>query len=349
MNDEWQWNGSDWQPPSGPGSYDQRIGSYPTRASSGSGSPGFDGESIPPPPPPPDPSYFSSYGSSTDNPYGPPPGGSYPFAPSRQPRPRPWFLIPLTIVVLLCVGGVALSVFAFNFITSKAGDATNPFTSGNNGSSASGPVTIPVSGRPTIVIDRNAGAVKIQGVDGSKQVIAKTVESNSPLADGQILFTKSSKGDVITFDLSNVETVTVQVTVPSESDLNINTNGDDITVTGVSGTQNVSSNGGSLHLSEATLIGTSTIETNGGNITFDGSLTPESTDTFSTNPGSITIVLPANAAFQADITNNGGIIQSDFPGVVVSDDEAQGTVGQAPFATLKADSNGGTILLKKAA
>ncbi len=346
MNDEWQWNGSEWQPPSGPGSYDQGLGSYPTQASSGSGSYGSGEEPIPPPPPPPDPSYFSSY-SQSDSPYGPPPGGSYPFAPAQQPRPRPWFLVPVAITLLLCIGGGALSVFAFNFITSKASDAINNFPGGNNGTS-SGPVTVPVSGRPTIVIDRNAGAVKIQGVANSNQVVIKTVDSDSSLADGEITYTKS-KNSVITFDLRNVETVTVLVTVPTESDLNITTNGDDITVTGVNGEQEISSNGGSLHLSEATLTGKSTVETNGGIITFDGSLAPQSTDTFSTNPGSITITLPANAAFHADITNNGGIIQSDFPGVVVSGNEAQGDVGQAPFATLKVDSNGGTILIKKAA
>jgi hypothetical protein len=50
-----------------------------------------------------------------------------------------------------------------------------------------------------------------------------------------------------------------------------------------------------------------------------------------------------------DITNNGGVVQSDFPQVVVSGDSASGDVGQAPLAQLEIDSNGGTILLKKSA
>ncbi len=152
---------------------------------------------------------------------------------------------------------------------------------------------------------------------------------------------------MITFDLTNLETVDVLVIVPAESDLNITTNGDDITVKGVTGQQNLSSNAGSLRVSQDTLTGKSVLDTNGGIITFSGALDRQSNDHFSTNPGSITITLPASAAFHADVSNNGGVIQSAFPQVVVSGDEAPGDVGKAPFVRLEVDSNGGTIQLKK--
>lgn len=89
------------------------------------------------------------------------------------------------------------------------------------------------------------------------------------------------------------------------------------------------------------------VDTNGGIITFSGLLDRQSSDHFSTNPGSITITLPASAAFHVDISNNGGVIQSAFPQVVVSGDEAHGDVSKAPFAQLEIESNGGTIQLNK--
>lgn len=357
MSNDWQWNSQDWQQPSESDSYDKGMGSYPTQASSGSGEQAYDWEPVPPPPPPPpSSSYYSSYGQ-TDNPFGqPPPGGSYPFVPGVQSRPRPWFLVPLVIVLVLCAGGVGISIYAYNVITSRVSTGPDTSTIGPvatnsaaTATTAAGPLTIPVNARPTIVIDRNAGAVQIQAVADSKQVVIKPVGGENPRSDGQILYSKNSDGTVITFDLSNVETVTVLVMVPTASDLSITTNGDDITVQGVKGEQNLSGNGGSLRVTDDTLMGKSTLDTNGGSITFSGTLDPQSTDHFSTNPESITITLPANASFHADITNNGGIIQSDFPQVVVSGDEAHGDVGKAPFAQLLADSNGGTILLKKGA
>src|ERR1051326_7719751 len=196
MNDEWQWNGSEWQPPSGPGSYDQGLGNYPTQASSGSDGQGSVWDPVPPPPPPPEPPYFSSYGQ-TGNASVPPPGGSYPFGPGMQPsRSRPWFLIPLAIMVLLCAGGIGISVYAYNLITSNVGTETHTgpsaTTSAATATAVAGPLTIPVGAHPTIVIDRNAGAVQIQGVTDSQNVVIKPVDSNAPLADGEILFSKDS-------------------------------------------------------------------------------------------------------------------------------------------------------------
>ncbi len=360
MSNDWQWNNADWQQPSEPNSLDRGLGSYPTQSSSGSGDQADGWEPVPPPPPPPLSSYYSQSDSGrsdydqSSNPFGPPPGGSYPFSapggsfPYGPPavRSRPWFLVPLIIFLVVCAGGVGASVYVYNAFISKAVSVSGFPNTGPSGTS--GPVTISVSAQPTVVIDRNAGAVQVQGVAGSKQVVIKPTDTSSPLSDGQILYTKNSDG-TITFDLSNIETVTVLLMVPTESNLNITTNGDDITVTGVKGEQTLSSNGGSLHVSEDTLMGTSTVETNGGAITFDGALDPQSQDHFSTNPDSITITLPATAAFHVDITNNGGVIQSDFPQVVISSDEAHGDVGQAPLAQLEIDSNGGTIQLKKAA
>ena len=360
MSNDWQWNNADWQQPSEPNSLDRGLGSYPTQSSSGSGDQADGWEPVPPPPPPPLSSYYSqsdsgrSDFSQSSNPFGTPPGGSYPFSapggsfPYGPPavRSRPWFLVPLIIFLVVCAGGVGASVYVYNAFISKGVSVSGFPNTGPSGTA--GPVTISVSAQPTIVIDRNAGAVQVQGVADSKQVVIKPIDTSSPLSDGQILYTKNSDG-MITFDLSNIETVTVLLMVPTVSNLNITTNGDDISVTGVQGVQTFSSNGGSLHVSQDTLMGTSTVETNGGSITFDGALDPQSQDHFSTNPDSITITLPATASFHVDITNNGGVIQSDFPQVVISSDEAHGDVGQPPLAQLEIDSNGGTIQLKKAA
>ncbi len=365
MSNDWRWNSPDWRQPDEAGSLDNGLGNYPTQQSSGGSNPDPFWNPVSLPPPPPDPLPYSAYGQSgyeqssgpatpslfsdygqSGNPYNqPPPLGGYPFAPAPMPvarsRSRPWFLIPLLSFLVVAVIGVGITVYAFNAI-SKAVKQTTQQLGGSNNSSA-GPVTITVGAHPTIVIDRNAGAVKVQGAADSQQVTIEPIGDNSPL-DGPITYSKSGTGgNTITFDLSNIETVNVLLKVPEESDLNITTNGDDITVIGVTGQQNLSSNAGNLNVSNDTLMGKSTLDTNGGSITFSGTLDPQSSDHFST------ITLPANANFHADITNNGGVIQSAFPQVVVSDGSASGDVGKAPFAELEVDSNGGMIQLNKAA
>src|SRR5689334_3581034 len=214
MSNDWQWNSPDWQQPSGPDSLDKGLGSYPTQSSSGNGDQGYGWEPVPPPPPPPLSSYYSQSDSGqASNPFGQPPGGSYPFSapggsyPSMTPavRSRPWFLIPLLVFLVLCAGGVGVSVYAFHAFSTAAVSVPGFPNTGPSGSTG-GPVTISVSTTPTIVIDRNAGAVQVQGVPDSKQVVIKPTDTSSPLSDGQILYTKNSD-DTITFDLSNIETV----------------------------------------------------------------------------------------------------------------------------------------------
>ncbi len=339
MSNDWKWDSPDWRQPKD-GSFDQGLGSYPTVPSSGSDSGGsyWDPVSLPPPPPTPPP-----FSGPQENPFGQPSAGSYPFAPSPagQSRPGLWFLVPLIIFILVCAGGIGLAVYTYSAISSRV--SVPP---GVNGDSSE-PVTIDTGPHPTIVINRNTGAVRIEAVADSKQVVIKPLETSS-FSDGPIPYTKSNNGNTITFDLSDFEFVDVLLTVPVGSNLDITTNSDGITVTGVKGELRLSSNGGSLLATEVTLMGKSRLETNAGAITFSGTLDPQSVDDFSTNGEAITVTLPANAAFHVDISNNGdGGIQSQFSEVVVSGSEAHGDVGPAPRALVKIENNGGTIRLLK--
>ncbi len=107
------------------------------------------------------------------------------------------------------------------------------------------------------------------------------------------MYSKSSSGNTITFALSNLETVAVLLKVPAVSDLNITTNSDAITVIGVTGQQMLDSNARNLNASQDTLMSKSTLDTNGGAITFSGTLDPQSTDQFA----------------QLEVDSNGGAIQ----------------------------------------
>ncbi len=94
------------------------------------------------------------------------------------------------------------------------------------------------------------------------------------------------------------------------------------------------------------------MQTNTGDITFDGSLAPRGNYQFSTDTGSIDAKLPANSSFRLDATTDTGSIDSDFTEVQVQHqdikgDSAHGDVGSSPSTTVTMKSNTGDINLHK--
>jgi hypothetical protein len=193
------------------------------------------------------------------------------------------------------------------------------------------------------VIDRNAGLVHVTGIQGTNKVQVQA--KGATAEDGAITYQRS--GQTLTFNLDNVEGDEVDLNVPAASDLTITTNGDDILVENISGQVALSSNAGAVSATQMTLTGSSVLKSNAGSITFSGSLATNGTYIFDTNAGNVSVTLPASATFQVMMSTNGGTIRSDFPQVSISGDNAQGTVGQPPYAQVMMSSNGGALTLAK--
>ena len=260
-------------------------------------------------------------------------------------------MITLLVFVVLCGGGISLSLYVYRTFTQSVTSGTIGLIPTFGTTQQTGPTSVPVGVgiHPIIVINRNAGSVHVDATSTNNMVIIQPAQQSSPLGNGPIPYSRGSDGKTITFDLSNFEADDIELMVPRLSDLNITTNGDDITVDGVSGQITLKSNAGTLTATHVSLSGQSTLKTNGGNITFSGSLDPGGTYLFDSNGGSIVLTLPHNAAFHVDATTNGGSVRSDFPQVTVSGtgDEAHGDVGKGPRAQVTVSNNGGSITLHK--
>ena len=110
------------------------------------------------------------------------------------------------------------------------------------------------------------------------------------------------------------------------------------------------SNTGSVDVRDGVLSPGSTLNSNTGSITFNGSISQTGSYQFMTNTGSINVTLPASSAFHLDANTDTGSITSDFPGVYVQHPNFTGAiahsdVGSAPQATITMTTNTGSISL----
>jgi hypothetical protein len=254
-------------------------------------------------------------------------------------------LAPLVLVLLLTSGLAAFGYFTYHTFTSHSRSASSANEAEQGNVTNGAPLSIDSGAHPTIAIDRNAGPLHIIGIPGATKILIEAKGTN--YSDSPISYKRSGDGQTFTFDLGGAETLEVDLNVPATSDLNISTNGDDITVENVSGHLMLESNAGAMRATNVTLMGDSTLKSNAGAITFSGALVPGGTDLFDTNGGNVSVTLPASAAFHVDMTTNAGTIQTDFAEVTISGAEAHGNVGQPPYAQVTMSSNAGSLALLK--
>ncbi len=291
------------------------------------------------------------------------------FTPARpRRRSRLGCTLSLLVVLLLLGGFVAGGVYAFRAIQKGSGGIQLP---AGVGGLVSGITTVTVAGEPTIAIDRNVGPIHVRASVDSHTVTIKALDSSQNVVNQSIPYTLSSDHTLLTFDASDFEIDDLQITAPAVTDLKLTTNDGDINVAGLSGNTKLSSNGGSIHVSQSTIAGPSsfdtngsavqvtgvkmhgsaTFSTNGDNITFTGSLDPLGTYKFDTTTGHIAITVPGDSRFHIDATSDTSTVTSAFPDVSVQSNtpgaEAHGDVGRPPRAQVTVTDSTGSIDLQK--
>ena len=245
-------------------------------------------------------------------------------------------LIALIVIFLLYLS-VALSYRV-------GSDITSSFRSGP-GESDLKPISFSVGAHPTIIISNAFSNTDIHAGSAKSVTINPTQNNGSFGIAPQINY--SQDGNTITVTVEGPESVNLDVTVPNNADLQVETNSGDIDVTGVSGQMSLSSNGGAINATNDALSGQSTLSTTTGSVTFNGSIDPHGTYLFGSTSGSVDVTLPGNSSFHVDATAGTGSISSAFPEVKVSGAEAHGDVGSPPRATVTL-SAGSSINLNKA-
>jgi hypothetical protein len=254
----------------------------------------------------------------------------YPTPRRRRGRFR-WLWITLLVILILALISGGFSGVNQAFSKSEA-LATRTFA---------------VQSEPKLVVKDPVGTVHIHA-GGSRNIVVDGIKHSGFFGNpGDVQVNLKQNGnelDVIIENNSgptffNASNVDLNITVPSLSDIQDNSNAGTLSIDGVSGQMNVQANAGTIDVTNATLKGDSTFEANAGTINYSGSLTPHGTYNFHTDAGSINLTLPSNSSFTLDSKVNAGSVNNDFE----SD-----TVGSAPYAQVIANANAGSVNIHKA-
>ncbi|GCE10655.1 hypothetical protein [Tengunoibacter tsumagoiensis] len=237
-----------------------------------------------------------------------------------------------------------------------------------------GPTTISTSAQPLLIVNSSRyekidlPLIRIHvGSDPQKIVVQKISQNpiHLPWSMGIDGFQQNSDHSIIILNGDPVTDSILDIAMPANSDLNVDTNAARIDVTGLTGHLNLSSNSGSItlthcHLSGASLIadntglltikdsalnGAATIYNNTGSIVFQGSIGSSGIYSFESNTGSIDATLSKQNSFHLNVFNNTGTNSSTDPGVNVQGKEAHLNVGTDPEAQVTFKDNTGNITI----
>ena len=212
---------------------------------------------------------------------------------------------------------------------------------------------------PQLVIDDPTGQVTIHSGGTGNSVSIRATK----LAEGfggnpnniHVNYTESSDDKTVTVTVDNgpkfigLPLVNLDITVPSAINLNLTSNTGGIDVSGVTGQMSLQSNTGSITAEQDNLTSSSTLKTDTGSVTFNGTIAQNSNYVFSTNTGSVHVTLPSDSTFHVDAKTDTGSFNSDFP--VSNTDkhglgsEVHGDVGNSPTTTITLNTNTGSINL----
>ncbi|WP_162909518.1 DUF4097 family beta strand repeat-containing protein [Aggregatilinea lenta] len=202
----------------------------------------------------------------------------------------------------------------------------------------------------TLVVKSEVGSVKVMPGDAGEVVVdykltayAHTgAEAQAELAEMSV--TVRANGDRVLVDASQSvdegdrrsDTVDLTIRVPETTNLNITNNVGDVTVEGLSvpETLRLSQDVGSVSLKDVDVAAPVDAHVSVGDLRFNGSLAADQAHRFTTDTGSITLSLPAEASAMLDAEATVGSVDVDFtltdrtdaaPGVMGS---VHGTLGE---------------------
>jgi hypothetical protein len=304
----------------------------------------------------------------------------YPSAP-RMPASERRTHVPL--YVKLIGGCLATSMIVFLVLACIGGVATAVVFSGPEVSTSSSQ-DLSVSGVPLIHLNSNASDVTIlAGTDHSTvhilvQKHAQAINSASAQAGlNRMKVTTTQSGDTVDVEthftdevgiILHHEWMDLTITVPPSTNLDLTTGAGDVTITGIEGTMQLTSEAGDIALNNSALEGTSTIHseagnmrlqsviadahtsiiTNAGNVDFNGKAESGASLSVHTNAGNVTLTLPPDTSAHFSATSNVGNITIDpiWPISVTKEtviSSANGTMGTSPSATISVSTNAGDI------
>jgi hypothetical protein len=268
--------------------------------------------------------------------------------------PTLWSLISSLIGAIFLLLGIVAVLFAISQVSIR----TIPVP----------PQTFTLYEQPRLVIHNPTGSVRIHHGEANKVEIRATKYVNGWLGstnEGTVDFIQNgstinitTKSNYSWSPLGGLRNVTLDITTPEVSDIQIEGYAGEIHIEGVSGHMQAATNAGTIHVERATLgeqsslktnAGTITmkqvtlkgdahLDTNAGTISFNGVLDSQGNYRFTTNLGTIDVVLPGNPSFVLAAETQLGSVTNAF---------GSNVVGPAPHARLELHTNLGTVTVRR--
>lgn len=216
-----------------------------------------------------------------------------------------------------------------------------------------------VGNRPTIIVNNGIGTIRVLSSAQSNQVRIRANKQNKGLVNASndlpIRYEQRTEDNTIIVDslhrwsFFGKKSIDFDLTVPLTADLELKTSVGKIDVSNVIGQMKLTSDAGSIHATQVSLQGKSTLKTDVGSIYFSGSIENQGAYKFLSDAGSINVNLPEDASFEVDAKTDVGSIRCNFPingHSKKSHTKLQGKVGDPPYATLTLKTDVGSITLK---
>jgi len=215
-----------------------------------------------------------------------------------------------------------------------------------------------VSEHPHIVVNNEVGTIHIKANKTTNSVTFQTKRHSKRFGkttnESWISYEQSKEGNEIRADAERVyapgtnlpQSIDFIITVPYNTDLEINTNVGDIWVTGICGQLSLLSDIGSIYVKEGFLSGNSLLKTNLGSVNFHEAIDPMGSFQLATQTGSVHVIVPDDTPFELDASTNFGNITTVVPDMKMAyrtSSEVHGDAGVPPRASLKLSSITGSV------
>ena len=212
--------------------------------------------------------------------------------------------------------------------------------------------TFTVTSNPKILITNKTGSIRLRS--GPAEQVSITTTKRGYLfsqrwnRDSQIWYNQDQTANTVSarvdqWKLFGRNAIDFDITVPSQTQLELVTNLGNISVQNIAGQMKLQSDAGTISTTQVILQGKSRLKTDAGTITFDGSLDPGGDYNMSTDLGNVTVNLPADASFQLDAKTDLGSVSTNLMLPQTKNTRASGKVGIGPYPHLKLRTDLGSV------
>ncbi len=210
-------------------------------------------------------------------------------------------------------------------------------------------------GQPVLKLTGDVCQIRVQTGNSASMFVQAVVHHYQSNPMPTITYNQSRDRKMVTINeklppetasTTNNDSVAFTITLPSHTDLFLNTKVGSITVANVRGQFALATATGSITVVHAQLNRLSSLMTNVGSIFFSGALLPQGNYRMETRVGSINLALQKPSSLNVDAETAIGSIHSDFSSLAIDGNTAQGTLGTPPYAHLSLATRVGSIAVQ---